>query len=291
MTPADPHGFKAAPGGKLDRFCFMKREPSLTPVDPVLPVAPWLGGKRNLAKVITPIIAATPHTTYAEPFVGMGGIFLRRKARPRAEVINDLGRDVANLFRILQRHYPQFLDTLRFQLTTRVEFNRLVDTPPETLTDLERAARFLYLQKTAFGGKVSGRNFGVSKDRAARFNLSELEPMLEDLHSRMSGVVIECLDYGEFITRYDGPGTLFYLDPPYWGNEADYGKGMFTSAEFERMAAQLAGIKGRFLMSINDVPEMREIFAGFELRQVSTSYTIGIKAKSRGQWAELLVGN
>jgi DNA adenine methylase len=269
----------------------MARKPSLTPVDPVLPVAPWLGGKRNLAKLITPIIAATPHTTYAEPFVGMGGVFLRRRARPKVEVINDLGRDVANLFRILQRHYPQFLDTLRFQLTTRVEFNRLVDTNPDTLTDLERAARFLYLQKTAFGGKVSGRYFGVSRDRPGRFNLTTLEPMLEELHCRMAGVVIECLDYAEFITRYDSPGTLFYLDPPYWGCEADYGRGLFSAAEFERMAAQLAGIKGRFLLSINDTPEMREIFAGFELREVSTSYTIGTKTASRGQRAELLVGN
>ncbi len=86
----------------------------------------------------------------------------------QGRVINDAGRDVANLFRILQRHYPQFLDTLRSQLTTRAEFNRLVDTNPDTLTDLERAARFLYLQRTAFGGKVSGRNFGVAADRSAR---------------------------------------------------------------------------------------------------------------------------
>ena len=59
----------------------------------------------------------------------------------------------------------------------------------------------------------------------------------------------------------------------------------------ERMAAQLAVIKGRFLMSINDVPEVREIFAGFEMREVSTSYTIGTKGSSRGKWAELLVAN
>jgi DNA adenine methylase len=174
----------------------------LTPVQKVAPVAPWLGGKRNLAKRITAILDATPHTTYAEPFVGMGGVFLRRTMRPRTEVINDLGRDIANLFRILQRHYPQFIDCLRFQLTTRVEFERLVATRPETLTDLERAARFLYLQRTAFGGKVSGRNFGVSVDRPGRFNLSTLEPMLEDVHARMAGVVIECLNYVEFIRRY-----------------------------------------------------------------------------------------
>ncbi|RCW77683.1 D12 class N6 adenine-specific DNA methyltransferase [Paracoccus lutimaris] len=125
-----------------------------TQITPTAPVAPWLGGKRNLARRICAIIDATPCVTYAEPFVGMGGIFLRRTSRPRAEVINDRGRDIANLFRILQRHYPQFLDTLRFQLTTRAEFERLVQVAPDTLTDLERAARFLYLQRTAFGGKV-----------------------------------------------------------------------------------------------------------------------------------------
>ncbi|EEE37396.1 D12 class N6 adenine-specific DNA methyltransferase [Rhodobacteraceae bacterium KLH11] len=268
----------------------MKRE-LLHPVKPVNPVAPWLGGKRNLAKRITAILDHEPHQTYAEPFVGMGGIFLRRAMRPRAEVINDFGRDVSNLFRILQRHYPQFLEVLRFQLTTRVEFLRLVDTDPNTLTDLERAARFLYLQRTAFGGKVSGRNFGVSKDRPGRFNLTTLEPMLEDLHSRMAGVVIECLDYAEFIWRYDGSATLFYLDPPYWGSEGDYGKEMFARDEFDRMAAQLSGIKGKFLMSINDVSEIHEIFGSFNLRQVATTYSVSKVSEGRGQRAELLISN
>lgn len=218
----------------------------------------------------------------------MGGIFLRRSARPKAEVINDAGRDVANLFRILQRHYPQFLDVLKFQLTTRTEFNRLVDTNPETLTDLERAARFLYLQRTAFGGKVSGRNFGVALDRPARFNLTTLEPMLEDLHSRLSGVVIECLDFGEFIRRYDTPGTLFYLDPPYWGSEGDYGKALFARQDFQRLAEILTGIKGRFLMSINDVPEIREIFSWARLEEVATTYTIAGKGQAKPA-AELLI--
>lgn len=263
----------------------------LTPVSPTLPVAPWLGGKRNLAKRITAIIDATPCATYIEPFVGMGGIFLRRKSQPRAEVINDFARDVANLFRILQRHYPQFLSVLRFQLTTRAEFYRLVDTNPDTLTDLERAARFLYLQRTAFGGKVSGRNFGVSKDRPARFNLSTLEPMLEDLHARLSGVTIECLDWAELIPRYDGPGSLFYLDPPYWGCETDYGKNMFSRADFERLAAMLATIKGRFLMSINDVPEIRAAFAAFTLTEVKTSYSISSVGDRAADRAELLISN
>lgn len=261
----------------------------LNPVTPVQPVAPWLGGKRNLAKRICAILDTIPCATYAEPFVGMGGIFLRRTSRPRAEVINDFGRDVANLFRILQRHYPQFLDVLRFQLTTRTEFNRLVDTNPDTLTDLERAARFLYLQRTAFGGKVSGRNFGVSIDRPARFNLTTLEPMLEDLHSRLAGVVIECLDFSDFIRRYDSAGTLYYLDPPYWGCEGDYGKNMFGRDDFHRLAEQLRVIKGSFVLSINDVPEIREMFAWARIEAVKTTYTIGVKNDARGERAELII--
>lgn len=264
----------------------------LSQIPPTTPVAPWLGGKRNLARRICAILDATPCATYAEPFVGMGGIFLRRRTRPRAEVINDRGRDIANLFRILQRHYPQFLEVLRFQLTTRAEFERLVQTAPDTLTDLERAARFLYLQRTAFGGKVSGRNFGVDKTRPGRFNLTTLEPMLEDLHSRLAGVVIECLDWSDFIPRYDAPETLFYLDPPYWGCEDDYGKAMFARADFQRLADLLGGIRGRFLLSLNDVPEVRKVFGRFNLAEVATTYTISSKRNdAAGARAELLISN
>ncbi|PTM78380.1 MT-A70 family methyltransferase [Cereibacter johrii] len=100
--------------------------------------------------------------------------------------------------------YPQFLDTLRFQLTTRAESERLTATDPDTLTDLERAARFLYLQRTAFGGKVRGQNFGVSMHRPGRFNLTTLEPMLEDLHSRLRYVT-----GGSWNKRTSGGKTAF----------------------------------------------------------------------------------
>lgn len=260
-------------------------------VNPIQPVAPWQGGKRNLARRICAILDAQTCVTYAEPFVGMGGIFLRRRARPTAEVINDRGRDVANLFRILQRHYPQFLEVLRFQLTTRVEFERLAATRPETLTDLERAARFLFLQRTGFGGKVQGQTFGVSPGRAARFNLTSLEPMLEDLHARLAGVTIECLDWQPFIRRYDRPDTLFYLDPPYWGCEGDYGTDLFDRTQFVAMAETLGQLRGRFLLSLNDLPEVRATFAAFKLTSVSTTYTLGNHSGAAAPRAELLISN
>lgn len=255
------------------------------------PIAPYLGGKIRLAKRICAIIDADDHKTYAEPFVGMGGIFLRRKQRPRAEFINDAGRDVYNLFRILQEHYVAFLDLLRFQITTQAGFNRLVNVDPDTLTDLQRAARFLYLQRVAFGGKISGRNFGLSADRPARFNLTTIEPDLEALHERLALVTVMCLDYSAFITRIDRVGAFFYLDPPYWGFENDYGKLLFERADFERLAGQLGSIKGKFLLSINDVPEIRTTFAAFKITPIQTSYSVGNTNDARGGRSELLISN
>lgn len=244
------------------------------PVDPVRPPAAYIGGKRALAGRIIERINAIPHTGYAEPFVGMGGVFFRRNQRPRTEVVNDINGEVANLFRILQRHYPQFMDTLKFQVTSRREFERLVRCDPSTLTDLERAARFLYLQKTAFGGKVTGQTFGVTKDGGGRFNLTRLAPLLEEVHERMAGVVIECLAWAEFIDRWDREGMLFYLDPPYWNGETDYGKGIFSRADFAALAERLRQLRGTFILSINDLPEVREVFSGFKLSPVSLTYTI-----------------
>jgi len=103
------------------------------------------------------LIEQIPHSTYAEPFIGMGGVFFHRGKKPPCEIINDRNGEIANLFRILQRHYQPFMDMLKFQVSSREEFNRMKSIDPTTLTDLERAARFLYLQRDAFGGKVTSR--------------------------------------------------------------------------------------------------------------------------------------
>lgn len=260
-----------------------------TPSAAVRPVAPYFGGKRNLAKRLCAMIDAHEHQTYAEPFIGMGGVFLRRKRRAKAEFINDLSGDVYTLFRVLQEHYVAFLDLLRFQITTQANFERLVAVDPATLTDLQRAARFLYLQRVAFGGKISGRTFGLAKERPARFNLTTLEPDLEALHERLSGVTVTSLDFAAFIERIDQPGVLFYLDPPYWGCESEYGRDTFSRARFADLAEQLRGLKGDFLLSINDVPEIRDLFTWADVLPVETTYTMPAKAARPAR--ELLISN
>lgn len=263
----------------------------LLPAAPAAPVAPYFGGKRFLASRIIQRLAAIPHTSYVEPFVGMGGVFLRRPFRARAEVINDISGDVANLFRVLQRHYITLMDLLRWQVTSRDEFERLRAARGDTLTDLERAARYLYLQRLRFGGKPDGV-FGVGPSASARFDVGKLGPVLEAVHERLSGVVVERLPYGELIPRYDRPGTLFYLDPPYWGCETDYGVGLFAREDFEHLAEILAGVEGRFLLSLNDRPEVRRCFRRFGIEAVQTTYTIATShGGSSKKVGEVLISN
>ena len=67
---------------------------------------------------------------------------------------------------------------------------------------------------------------------------------------------------------------LFFLDPPYWNGESDYGKGVFSRADFAALAERLRRLKGRFILSINDLLDVRKVFAGFKLAPVSLTYTI-----------------
>ncbi len=242
-------------------------------VKPLPGAAPYIGGKRNLVKRLAGRIEKIPHTCYAEPFLGMGGVFFGRHHSPKSEVVNDYNGEVANFFRVLQRHFAAFVDELNWRVASREEFERLQMTPPGTLTDIERAARFYYLQKLAFSGKVTGRTYGVGPGAGKDFNTRRLESHLEALHARLSGVVIECLPYHEFIPRYDRSGTLFYIAPPYYGHEGTYGKGLFGRNDFERMASLLKRIKGRFVLSLNDLSQTRNIFSAFRVERIRTTYT------------------
>jgi DNA adenine methylase len=261
------------------------------PVQPASPVAAYVGGKKQLARHVIAAIDAVPHRTYAEPFVGMGGVFLRRRQAPKAEAINDISRDVAGLFRVLQRHYQAFMDMLKWQVTSRAEFERLAAQDPETLTDLERAARFLYLQRLTFGGKAVSRSFGIDTAGPARFDITKLGTLLEAVHERLAGVWIDCLPWEAYLERWDRPATLFYVDPPYWGSEHYYGRGLFERADHERLAAALKRLRGRFILTINDRPETRALYSGWaSIEPVRLSYTLAGHAGTKPAGELIITG-
>ncbi len=92
------------------------------------------------------------------------------------------------------------------------------------------------------------------------------------------------------VVRYDRPDTLYYLDPPYFGVEGYYGKELFCRDDFERLAGILNGLKGQFILSLNDCPEVREIFAGHHMVNVETTYSVQGQGNA-SKASELIITN
>ena len=251
---------------------------------------PWFGGKHLLAKAINRHIETIPHTCYVEPFAGAAHVFFRREP-VRTEVLNDINRDLVTLYRVLKNHLDEFLRQFDWMLVSRDEFNRQLKMDPDTLTDIQRAARFYYLQKCRFGGMLDTKSFGTSTTGKPRLNMVAMREQLAEVQQRLAQVYVENLTWQNCLTRYDRPHTLFYIDPPYWGHEADYGKGIFGREDFADMAGILAGIQGNFILSLNDTPEVRATFAPFHMLEVQTNYTAGGKPGTSRKAQELLISN
>ena len=249
------------------------------------PIIPWVGGKRRLAKVILPMFPE--HQCYVEPFAGGAALFFA-KPPSETEVLNDINSELVNLYRVVKHHLEEFCRQFKWALVSREIFKWLQDTPLEALTDIQRAARFYYLQKLAFGAKISSQTFGTATSSKPRLNLLRLEEDLSDAHLRLCRVFIEHVSWQECIRRYDRPHTLFYLDPPYWGTEG-YGVD-FGFDQYVLMAELASSIKGRMIISVNDTPEMRQVFSVLNIDSVDIKYTVGGAVKSK-QARELIIRN
>lgn len=250
-----------------------------------LPIIPWIGGKRRLAKHILPQFLA--HECYVEPFCGAAALFFL-KDHTHVEVLNDINGELVNLYRVVKHHLEELTRQFKWSLTSREMYEWLQITPIETLTDIQRAARFYYLQKMAFGGKVNKQTFGTATTSPPRLNLLRLEEDLSQAHLRLSRTYIENLNWQDCIHKYDREHTLFYCDPPYWGTEG-YGV-EFGLEQYDQMAELAKSIKGRMIISVNDIPEMRRAFDGLAMETVKINYTVG-GLKSRGERGELVVKN
>jgi DNA adenine methylase len=242
----------------------------------------WVGGKSLLADKIIPMIPT--HRCYVEVFAGAAWL-LFKKPESKAEVINDINRDLVTLYRVVQNHLEEFARYFKWMLISRDEFERLRKVDPSTLTDIQRSARFYYLIKAGFGSRAVNPTFGISTTQRLR-----LGEELSEAHLRLARVTVENLPYADVIKRYDRPATFFYVDPPYFKCEDYYGKGLFSRADFANLAELLGGIKGKFIMSINDAPEIRKAFAGFKITTAPTRYSLASK-KVDGRVVELLVAN
>jgi len=172
-----------------------------------------LGGKRILRDHI--ISRIPEHGTYIEPFSGVCWVLLA-KPRSRVEVVNDMDREIYNLFSVIKFAPMELAAMSQYELSSRISFEEFpFQLKNETLSPVERAFRYLYISVVSFGSL--GGHFGYAKKSKAKLNIPRLQAAIKSVHERLQGVHIECLDFRDVIRRYDSPESLSYLDPPYYG--------------------------------------------------------------------------
>lgn len=244
----------------------------------------YIGGKNRLAKQIISLLPE--HTTYVEPFAGGAQVFFH-KAPSAVEVLNDLDFEIVNFFRVCQWHHDELVRYLRYCLTSRTWHGLFAASPPETLTDIQRAGRFFYLQKNSFGGLILKQKYHYGVIQRPNYNPKRVPEIIKQAHERLQGVQVESLPYERILEKYDRPTTLFYLDPPYW--ERKLYKFNFSNQNFIDLERRLHGVKGRFILSLDDHPEVRKLFGGFHFERIEISYTAQRKVGAR--YGELLIMN
>lgn len=244
---------------------------------------PYIGGKRRIARHL--IALMPPHRTYVEPFAGGAHVFFQKPASP-LEVLNDIDDEIVNFLRTCQRHPLELARLLKFAPASRRIFVDYQQQPTAGLTEIERAARFFYLQKNAWGGRYRRQNFRYAITHSPNYTPSHLPKRLLEVAARLERVQLEALSYETALEQYDRPTTLFYCDPPYV--DLQLYRHNFSDAQFVDLAHRLSRLKGKFLLSINDCQKARDWFAPFEIRPVRFTYTA---LKHPRAFTELIVAN
>jgi DNA adenine methylase len=244
----------------------------------------YLGGKNRVARKIIALIPA--HNCYIEPFCGGAQVFFHKEPS-NVEVLNDLDEEIFNFLRICQLHHQELVRYLQFSVVSRKWFELFEAQDPKTLSDIQRAARFFYLQKNCYGGLVNRKSFTISVQDGSNYNPHRIPLVLNLAHERLLGVQLECLPYQDILKKYDRPDTFFYLDPPYFNRP--YYKFNFSEEDYVELARLLKALQGRFLLSLNDAPEVRGIFNNFKIHGLTLSYSSQRKAGK--VYKEVLISN
>ena len=250
------------------------------------PIIPWLGGKRRLADRLLPLFP--PHECYVELFCGGAALYFLRQVPAKTEVLNDVNGELVNLYRVVQHHLEEFVRQFKWAISSREVFKWQQLTRPETLTDIQRAARFYYLQQHAFGGKVQGQTYGTATT-TPMINLCRIEENLSAAHLRLAGANVENLSWQDCLARYDRPHTFFYADPPYWQTEG-YGA-PFDFDQYRQLASAMRSCQGRVMVSINDHPDIRAAFDGFWMAGLDIKYSTGNNTGKPETSRELVITN
>jgi len=264
---------------------------------PATPFLKWAGGKTSLLPELMKHVPGRLRR-YHEPFVGGGAMFFA--IAPRRAVLSDANGELIHCWRQVRDDAHGVLDALSAHVYERARFEAVRALDPLRLPPAERAARFIYLNKTCFNGlwrvNRAGR-FNVPFGRYKNPTFHHPGLLLRASHA-LRGVQIHRAPFEIALQRAE-PGDFVYLDPPYdpvsqTASFTSYTRDAFTWADQERLAAECAALDRRgvrFLLSNSATPRIRALYRGFEQRVVRAPRHISCKGERRGRVDELLVFN
>lgn len=243
----------------------------------------WIGGKRILRNNIRGCFPEKKeYDRYVEVFGGAGWVLFAEEKHAAMEVFNDANGDLINLYRCVKYHCQELQRELQWICSSReLLFDCMDQIHIRGLTDIQRAARFFVMVKCSFGADL--RTFGA---KPRKWN--KVVDYLSQVQKRLENVVIENNDFGKILEIYDRDDTLFYLDPPYYKTEKYY-QVEFSKGDHERLRESLEKIKGKFVLSYNDCPEIRKLYEGYSIKEVVRANNLA--AKKGSTFKELIIRN
>ena len=244
----------------------------------------WVGGKRLLRETISYLVP-DDIISYIEPFGGGGWVLFYYQRWAELEVYNDLDNRLVNLFRVVKHHPCELKREMSYYLASREQFLEAMKI--EGVTDIQKAARFMFLLTRSFGGR--GQHFGVSYESSIK-SASGIIERVNAIYTRLDKAIIENLSAFDLIPQYDTKNAFFYCDPPY-----SCGAGYETTSTKDFKHAELkdllSNIQGRFLLSYDDAPIIRELYKDFNIIEIERMNGINRKNIKNNVYKELLICN
>lgn len=247
----------------------------------------WVGGKKALRDEI---LARFPlnYKRYIEVFGGAGWVLFHKSPGSDFEVFNDFNSNLVNLYRCVREQPEQLKEELRYLLNSRLDFEYMkkILHSQAALPDVRRDAYYYALIRYSYAAGTS--TFG-SQPHAMWNNF----PLIDAAAGRLQKVVVENKDCIRLISQYDRPESFFYCDPPYYNADQYYEAVSADGFDHKRLAETLLSIKGKFLLSYNDCPEIRELYArpGIVIEGTARLSNIAQRYDNGKMYPELLIAN
>lgn len=239
---------------------------------------PYRGGKYHLAPKLVKLLPS--HRIYVEVFGGAGNVLLTKPPSP-IEVYNDRDGTLVNLFETVRSHPLLFLERCQFLLYSRelyASWSRQLDDNFQSadIDRIEAAVRTYYSMVSSFvGDPTKGWAFDRSSPGGGKggpMRWMSVWHKIGYLSDRLRHVAIDCLDFRDCIKNWDTEQTLFFCDPPYPSSVSQgfYGHD-FPWEDHAELARVLRNVKGKWLVTYDDIPRIRQLYEGFQISAISST--------------------